>query len=375
MRFDKDKIKDSLTIDEIHKIMLELGSEKNLWQNGHPVYRTVCHNASGGSFKLYYYNESKQFKCYTECGDSFDVFELVIRAKKQKGVSFTFSQAIEYIVSITGKRFGFGGSSASKKQTLEEDWAIFDRFKRTPKQNTDLPIFNEKVLNVFIPYHHTEWLREGISHSTMEAFEIGYYFRSHTEGISIPHRDLHGNLVGIRKRSMIKEEIEQGFKYMPLKIENTLYNHPTMLNLYGLHITKSAVKRLKKAVLFESEKSVLKCNDFYGDDNFTCAVCSSNISVYHRDILLSLGVEEVIIALDKFRPQKEDESDEIYAEKLMEYERKIVKLASKFTPYMRVFALWDYNDLLDYRDSPADKGKEILEELMKNKIEITTREE
>ncbi|MFP3458800.1 hypothetical protein R0J89_21355, partial [Psychrobacter sp. SIMBA_152] len=80
--------------------------------------------------------------------------------------------------------------------------------KRTPKQNTELPIFNEKVLNVFIPYHHTEWLREGISHSTMDAFEIGYYFRSHTEGISIPHRDLHGNLVGIRKRSMIKEEID-----------------------------------------------------------------------------------------------------------------------------------------------------------------------
>lgn len=127
-------------------------------------------------------------------------------------------------------------------------------------------------------------------------------------------------------------------------------------------------------MIFESEKSVLKCQDFYGESNFTCAVCSSNISNFHRDILLSLGVEEVFIALDKYRPPKEHETEEKYQEKLVEYQKKILKLAAKFTPYVRVYVLWDYEGLLDYKDSPADKGKETLEELMRRKIEIGTDE-
>lgn len=51
-----------------------------------------------------------------------------------------------------------------------------------------------------------------------------------------------------------------------------------------------------------------------------------------------------------------------------------MKLAAKFTPFMRVYVLWDTKGLLDFKDSPADKGKEVLEELMSNKIEIGTRE-
>ncbi|MED1679399.1 hypothetical protein P4V04_23305, partial [Bacillus subtilis] len=109
MKYDKDRVKESLTIEDIHKILKDLGSENNQWdQQGNPIYRTVCHNASGGSYKLYYYHEAKQFHCYTECGDNFDVFELVIRAKSQKGINISFNQAIEYVAKIAGRTFGFG---------------------------------------------------------------------------------------------------------------------------------------------------------------------------------------------------------------------------------------------------------------------------
>ncbi|MCI3197716.1 hypothetical protein GXP75_19000 [Bacillus sp. HU-1818] len=375
MKYDKDKVKESLAIEDIHKILKDLGSENNQWdQQGNPIYRTVCHNASGGSYKLYYYHEAKQFHCYTECGDTFDVFELVIRAKGQKGVNISFNQAIEYVAKAVGKTFGFGNRTTYINNDLIDDWEWIRKFKKKKRINIELPSFKETVLDVFMPYPHQSWLDESISHKTLKEFEIGYYFRSHTEGITIPHRDLNNRLVGIRKRSMIQEEVKAGYKYMPLKVGNILYNHQTMMNLYGLNKTKSSIGRLKKALIFESEKSVLKCQDFYGEANFTCAVCSSNISNFHRDILLSLGVEEVFIAFDKYRPLKEDETEERYQEKLVEYQKKILKLAAKFTPYVRVFVLWDYEDLLDYKDSPVDKGKEILEELMKRKIEIGTDE-
>ncbi|MFE4303328.1 hypothetical protein ACFRI5_14860, partial [Bacillus velezensis] len=65
---------------------------------------------------------------------------------------------------------------------------------------------------------------------------------------------------------------------------------------------------------------------------------------------------------------------EMYQRKLLEYQKKILKLAAKFTPYVRVYVLWDFENMLDYKDSPADKGKDVLEELMRRKIEINTNE-
>ena len=47
-------------------------------------------------------------------------------------------------------------------------------------------------------------------------------------------------------------------------------------------------------------------------------------------------------------------------------------MAHKFTAYCRTYVLWDDMGLLNKKDSPFDQGKEILEILMKNKVEITT---
>jgi hypothetical protein len=87
---------------------------------------------------------------------------------------------------------------------------------------------------------------------------------------------------------------------------------------------------------------------------------------------LALGVEEVFIAFDKYRAKEKDESNELYQKRFYDYQEKLIKYANKFSPYCRVYILWDNDNLLDHKDSPADKGREVLEVLMKNKIEITT---
>lgn len=159
---------------------------------------------------------------------------------------------------------------------------------------------------------------------------------------------------------------------MPITVESKQYNHQTMFNLYGLHKTKEAIKRLGKVAIFEGEKSVLKCEDFYEMNNFSVASCSSNITNFHRDILLSLGIEEVIICFDKFRGKQDYETDEKYEVRLDEYQKRLLKLANKFTPYVRTYIVYDDFGLLPEKSSPVDKGKEILEELMKCKYEINT---
>lgn len=365
MHLDADKIKLSLTEEEINLILNNLGSKNPLQGN---QYQTVCHG--GHKHKLYYYHDSKSFHCYTDCSENMSIFEVVIRAKKQQGYKYSFPQAVKLVAELTGKTFGFGNAIQRDQSDIVDDWDWLNKFKKEDKINTELPEYNDKVLDVFLPYPHEEWLDEGISYSTIRKFEIGYYLRE--EKISMVHRDIDGRFVGLRGRATRKEDVEDGRKYMPISIENKLYNHMTMMNLYGLDKTKDAVKKLKKIVFFEGEKSVLKCQDFYGDLNFTSAVCSSNISNFHRDIALSLGVEEVFIAFDKFREKEFGETDEKYTERIIEYQEKLIKFARKFTSYCKAYILWDNEGLLDYRDSPADKGKEILEKLMMNKIEIKT---
>jgi DNA primase len=299
LHLDKDKIKNSLTEEEIHKILKDLGSKDPLMGN---QFQTVCHG--GYKHKLYYYHDSKSFHCYTDCSENMDIFEVVSRAK---GISFP--KAVQYVAALTGKTFGFS-SILQNDNDLINDWELINRHKRKEKIIPELPEYDSTVMDIFLPYPHEKWLNEGISYETQKKFDISYYIRE--ERIVIPHYDIKSKLVGIRGRSMRKEDIDAGKKYIPITVENKLYNHQTMFNLYGLHKTKEAIKRLKKVAIFEGEKSVLKCEDYYGDNNFSVASCSSNITNFHRDILLSLDIEEVIICFDRIRDKEPNETDEKY---------------------------------------------------------------
>lgn len=363
MSLDKDAIKESLSLNDVKLILSGLGSsESKLDRKGNPIFQTVCH--SGHSHKLYYYEDSQMFHCYTDCSESMDIFELIIRAKKQSGFELTFYEAVKYVAEKTGKRFTTK-DKASKNSNLISDWEWISKLNKSKKIDTTLPTYDEVVLDLFLPYPHEHWLNEGISYETQRKYEVSYYVKG--ERIVLPHRSINSELIGIRGRAMLQEDIDNGKKYMPLTIENKLYNHPTMMNLYGLHMTKEAVSRIKKCVIYEGEKSVLKTEDYYGEDNFSVACCSSQITTFHRDILLSLGVEEVFIAFDKY--SEKDSSNE---EKIINYQERLIQLAKKFTPYVKTYILWDYDNLLDYSDSPADKGKDVLEALMRNKVEVKT---
>ena len=88
-----EDIKNNLSLNQIEILLSNLGGEPYR-QEGIIISRTICH--SGSSHKLYYYEEQRLFKCFTKCGDSFDIFDLV---SKVKGVDF--NTAIFYIVNFT----------------------------------------------------------------------------------------------------------------------------------------------------------------------------------------------------------------------------------------------------------------------------------
>ena len=84
LSYNKDELKESLTVDQIFNFLEEYGGEPEYTSFG-IISRTICHNLpQEGSRKLYYYDNTKLFKCYTGCDSTFDIFELFIKIKKNQ---------------------------------------------------------------------------------------------------------------------------------------------------------------------------------------------------------------------------------------------------------------------------------------------------
>ena len=367
---DKDYLIEHITEEQILSVLEKFGAfpfglikEKEIW------FQTICHG--GSSHKLCYFRQSKTFYCYTNCGQ-MSLFNFIMQVK-----GCTFSESIRFIANEIGinTRKGFGNKFKTQTQELTSiDRYIQMRKPKTTETNSLLKL-ETNILEYFEPdVFYTGWIEEGISIETMRFFNIRWYeLEKH---IIIPHTNASGQLVGIRRRSL--QEKDKNNKYMPEIIEGIVYKHSLNMNLYGLDKHLIGIKKTKKVVIVESEKSVMLAHEYYGEDAFVVATCGFNISNWHRDTLLKLDVEEVILGFDK---DFEIMDYENYDENSMEYKKyqryisRIRSLAHKFTTFCRTYVLWDSENLLDKKDSPFDKGKEVLERLMKNKIEITTESE
>lgn len=325
------------------------------------ITNSVCHHSD--SHKLYYYKESKKFHCYSQCGDSFDIIDLVQRSKKydKKGM------AIQWISNQLGiDDYTYGFSKKLPKNDIINDWSFINGYKNNikPFNIIDLPEINNNIMNVFQKYYWKNWIDENITKDTMKKYNIRYSALS--QKVIIPHYDINNRLVGIRGRSMDEEEAELYGKYTPFMWMGTMFNHPLSQNLYGINENKETIKKKRKVMIFEGEKSVLQVESMFPNENFTVALCGNNLSDYQRDLILSLGVEEVIIALDRQYKDKEDSMYITWSKHIRE------RIISKLAPYVRVFVIWDTEDKLDYKDSPSDKGKQVLLELMKTKLYVGT---
>lgn len=351
------ELKELLTIEDIRYLIDVMGAnisyeDDNIW-----ISNTICHQ--GFKQKLYFYKDSKTFYCYSECG-YLDIIELV---KQVNNIEKPYD-AMNWIcikLNIDNCDYGFG------KQEMLDDWKFINKLKY--KRNKK--VTNEKVLdtlpistlNMFQELYYSGWVNEGISIKSMKKYNVSY--STWQQKIVIPHFDMFGNLVGIRGRTLIEDDIELFGKYSPMMtggILNKFYNHELGLNLYGLDKNIDCIKRKRKLLIVESEKSVMQCDTMFGEENFSVALCGSNLTKHHIKLILELNPIEVIIGLDK-------QFNEIGSEEYEKWRKKIRdKFITPLAPYMKVSVLWDTNNYLDYKDSPTDKGLEVLLKLMDEKI-------
>lgn len=346
-----DKLKNSLTPNDIIKFMAHLGAQTYRDTNDYIVFPTICHNAdvSQASMKLYYYKSNKLFHCYTDCSESFDIWGLIRRYTKTRNITpIPWHQYIDLLVTqpINFKNIEFGNM---QYQSLSE---IYQKPKKI-----ELKTLNAQALSPFVKYYTEEWLTEGITPQAMNKYNILYSIIQNK--IIIPHYNENNELVGIRGRALNEEDI-QGGKYKPITIENITYAHPLSLNLYGLNLNKDNIRNKHCAIVFEGEKSVLLMDGYY-PINISVASCGSNFHKAQLKLLLNYDVTEIILAFDKENTTKENSE---------KYFNKLYNMCEKYKNYCNLSFIYDRENLLEAKDSPIDKGKDIFEYLLNKRVKL-----
>ena len=367
INYDKTEIREQLNIESIFELLQEWGGDPE-YTNFGILSSTICHNQPGeGSHKLYYYSNSDLFTCYTGCQDSFDVFELTCKvAKIQWNEDFDLNDAVRWVA----RRFGISGRlEDDSKEDQIEDWkflATYGRIKEielADKKNIILKEYDDSILDRFNYDIKIEpWLREGVSADALAEARIGYYLG--TDQITIPHFDVNNRFIGLRGRTVVKEEAELFGKYRPMRVNKQLYNHPLGMNLYNLNHSKKAIKVLEKAIVFEGEKSCLLYKTYFGSENdISVACCGSNLSAYQVQLLQEAGAKEIIIAFDR-------QFQEIGDVEFKHLTKNLMKIKSKYGNQVNISFIFDKNMITGYKDSPIDCGKDIFLKLFKERIVI-----
>ena len=244
---------------------------------------------------------------------------------------------------------------------LSDDWRPQNRRlifggvyeKITHREDSPPETYDESVLDNYLKIPNERFQRDNISLETQMRFGIGYSVE--TDRITIPIRDQHGSIIGIKGRRNYETDNVDDPKYLYLvacQMSKTLYGYSeNYSNMYG-----------KTVMVFESEKSVLQCAS-YGYHN-TVALGSNSLSEYQAKMLLSLNPSRVIFMLDNDLP-------------LENTKRNIDMLRSVATMRDLQISYFDWTECLDLPDksSPSDEGKEILDNILKENIKETIVED
>jgi len=310
--------------------------------------RSYCHHHDGdGGYKLYAYfdeNLSVSMYCYSNCG-SMNLVGFIMRYRE-----IEYPQAMSELNTIIGGRKIEGFFS----QDLYNPAVAL---KKNENEYKDVSEISAKLLERYHPYAYGGWIDEGISAETQKKFGIRYSISENK--IIIPQLDINGRLIGVRGRSLDQYEIDNFGKYRPVRYKGKVLSYPTSLNLYGLFQNKRNILKAGKVIIFESEKSVMQLDTIMNGNGNGVALSGSSISSWQINELSKLGINEIIVGLDK--DYNDEQSRKTRAE-------MIVKMFKRMLLRFNVSVLFDDCDgLLGYKDSPTDKGSEPFYKLMRSR--------
>lgn len=266
-------------------------------------------------------------------GDIFSFIEYI------KGCSFR--NAFMLACKVANVEIDFTYKPKVKNETFD----FLNKFTRRGirVESEENEILDESVLDQYVETAHQIFIDDNLSVDSQ--YKFGIHYDIHGQRILIPIRDLKGNLVTIKGRTIRdnfrKEGIDKYIAYYPFTATKILY---------GYYENYWDILMANKVIIVEGEKSVIQA-DSYGVNN-VIAISKKKISDEQLFKIISLNVD-VVLALDK----------DVTIEEL-----EII--ASEFKGLCRVYAIYDTKGLLQDKDSPFDRGKEVWDELYEGVITL-----
>jgi hypothetical protein len=178
INYDKNEIKEQIHIEDVYELLSEWGAEPEYTSFG-LLCSTICHNLPGeGSRKLYFYENSNLFRCYTGCDASFDIFELAIKVMdNQNKLSWDLNEAVRFIAN----KFHISGTYETDEINKLEDWKYIANYNRIAnisisENSVQLKPYENNIIDrLNYNVKLTPWLDEKISQEVLTYAQIGFY--------------------------------------------------------------------------------------------------------------------------------------------------------------------------------------------------------
>lgn len=335
----KDKLKNNK--NEIVKVLESLGCHHILKDFGENEIRCALPDGKTSTSVSVLMNDYVSTMVFSR-GD-YDYKDKDIITFVRYILNCNFENALRWLCGILDIEFNGEFIEIKQHPTIK---VIDDVKRRSIKEEVVVhDILNPSFMNMFTKSYVEEWVDEGITEEIQDKYNI--HIDEKDMRYIIPIYDEFGNLITCKGRTYMPNYDQLGIpKYFYYKRLGQGKNNI----LYGLNFNKKNILKTNEIILFEGEKSVMKA-DLYGY-NWAVSVGKNGISPGLVRKILSLHCD-VVIAFDKDVMKN-----------------KVIKEARKLTMFTNVSIIIDYDNLLDLKDSPVDKGSNVWEVLYTNRQRV-----
>ena len=264
-----------------------------------------------------------------------DIFNYIV---SNRSVSF------RNVISTAKSILGIEGYVYDKSTPRAAFCGFYSKIRNRAKQ--ELKIYDDSILDKYIPCGNIRFLRDSISLEAQRYFDIRYSIED--QSIVIPIYTPEGNLMGIKTR-INKNPLDGEQKYyylVPCQMSNTLY---------GFSQNYEFLEGAEAVYILESEKSVMQC--YTMNYHNAVALGSSSLSKKQAQLLLSLRAKKYIFMMDKgldFEVIKKNMIALKTYGKMMQFE----------------IAYWKPGDDVPDKASPSDLGLQRFEEAIRKELII-----
>lgn len=280
--------------------------------------------------------EQNVFYCFS-CGVGGSTLQFVQNYHKK-----AFPKAIEYLID-------YGNVDVVQKEHSEV-YNFLHKRKSVIQCNTvvEREYLPDNYIDRYAKKPITEWLDEGITQEVLDKYEVRY--DKNNNSIVFPIRDVAGRIIAIKSRTLYPNHKDLG-------IPKYIYYQKIITSdfLFGLYQNYQNIKDKNEVIVLEGAKGVMLAES-YGYNNVV-SLETSKINSHQKNLLLQLKCN-ITFALDK-------------GVKISTTKSKNNSCCIGLLPKMtNVYVVEDRQNLIDDKDSPVDKGKEVWQKLYESRYKI-----